>query len=192
MARATFHWDSTALDTRLALLPEKLQERFAVTVDAAAPKAETIMKERAPWGQAGTRDRWGRVRTGEARDNLYAIASHDYAAALSRHTIELGNRLPRARFLEIAMNGRFQIIVPTRNAVGRSLMLAFQGLLEEIDASPAIEIAEPVITESATSQGPERISERDVGTPLGSVRRAVGEIFRRAPNIVRRLGWRRR
>lgn len=192
MASIKFKWDSSELDLRLSQLPLKLRDRVEATVDLGARKGEIRMKERAPWTQTGLANRWGRVSTGLARDNLYAKAKHDYAGPIAKHSIEFGNALPRAKWLEIAMSGRFQIIMPTVKAVGDAVMLSLNGLLEEIDAAPVVEINAPELGEPGTSQGPERIAERDVSRPFGSVRRVVSEVFRRSPNIIRRIAWRRR
>jgi len=192
MARARFEWSSSELGTRLAEFPIKLQERLVTTIDLAAPKAQQIMQERAPWTQTGEYSRWGRLSTGEARSNLYATAQHEGSGPYMTHTITLGNRLPRARFLEIAMSGRFAIIEPTRDAVGRSIMVAFDGLLSELDAPAAVEIADPVIVTPSAAQIAERSADREAFAPFGSVRRRVTEIFKRSPNVVRRIGWKRR
>lgn len=184
-----FVWTSKRLDARLAELPQELRARFAASVDIMAPKAEAIMKERAPWTQTGAVSRWGRISTGEARQGLYAYSEHRSVGTTSTHTIRLGQRYSGRRWLEIAMSGRFAIIVPTRNAVGKSLMVSFNGMLDNLVTAQAAEIVAPDIGLPSGAQVADSSVQGSANASVGHVMRTLESVWHRSPNTVRRIGW---
>lgn len=172
MASITFKWDSSELDANLAALPAKVKERIRGRVRTAAKRGETQMKIKAPWDD----------RTGAARAGLYARATTEtIAGSVTRYGIEFGNACDHGIWLEIAMSGRYQIIMPTLKATGDALMMSMTDLLGR--ASDAGEVAEfsPELGERGTSQG---VQVR-AGRYAFKLKRATRENVRRA---IRRRG----
>lgn len=70
----------------------------------AADEAELYAKMNAPWED----------RTGEARAGLYADVREEFGEIV----LELGHGAEHGLWLEVAMNGRYAIIMPTLEAIG--------------------------------------------------------------------------
>lgn len=93
----------------LKAFPDQLDNAVGQTVDYFTLRAESYMRENAPWTD----------RTGNARSTLHAEAFHEPPI---RHGIVCSHGMPYGIWLEIANEGRFQIINPTIDAVGQELM----------------------------------------------------------------------
>lgn len=146
-------WNSSALDANLIALPPKIKERIRSRVRTAAKRGESSMKINAPWTD----------RTGEARDGLYAKAgTYTDAGAISRYTIDFGNLSGHGIWLEIAMSGKYQIIMPTLKATGDALMLSMTGLLDDALGAGELAVLAPELERPGTSQGIEVVAGANV------------------------------
>lgn len=151
----SFKWNAAEINKRLAELEPTMQSRIRSRVRRAAERAEVEMKIKAPWTETGLENRWGRVSTGEARAGLYAKASQSTVGGNTLHSIVMGNTSDHGIWLEIAMSGRFQIIMPTVKATGEALMKSFTELMgDSVGLGEVAEIS-PELGTRGTSQGVE-------------------------------------
>lgn len=103
----------------LKTFPEKLDLAVAQLVDYYGLRAESYMKQNAPWTD----------RTGNARNTLHAEAFHESQV---QHGIVCAHGMPYGIWLETRFEGRYAIILPTVDAIGHELMDSFRSLLSRI------------------------------------------------------------
>lgn len=151
----SFKWNSSEIDARLKSLDPKIRSRIDSRVRRAAEKAEVDMKIKAPWTQTGAISRWGRLSIGEARDGLYAQANFKSLAGLNRWTIDFGNAAQHGVWLEIAMSGRFAVIMPTMRSTGNAIMASMVTLLDELDVGTEVETGYVSPSSRGSAQGVE-------------------------------------
>lgn len=179
-----FKWDSREIDKNLAELPPKVRERIRGRVRRAATRAELEMKAKAPWTETGAVNIWGRRSTGEARDGLYAIPGVATTEGnISRFGINFGNSSGHGIWLEIAMNGRYQIIMPTLKATGDALMASMTDLLGRAEAAGEIADFSPEVGRPGTSQGAEVTAGRYTFRLKNANRTNVNRAIRRRRNF---------
>lgn len=77
--------------------------------DAAVPRAESYMRENAPWTD----------QTGNARAGLRARHEKE---PLVQHELILYHTMPYGIWLEVRWSGRYAIIVPTLQQMGPEVM----------------------------------------------------------------------
>ncbi len=99
---------------------DKLDRGLAGVTEHHATRAQSKMKTNARWTD----------RTTVARTGLGAKAFHEEL----HHSIVLYHTAPYGIWLEIANNGRYQIIMPTVLAEGVATMNSCRGLLERLGA----------------------------------------------------------
>lgn len=200
MARMTFKWDAAQLNSRLLELSPKLDEQIRQRVELAAVRGEEEMKIKAPWTETGMTNRWGRLSTGAAREGLktrvvtgYArgrgSVGRNYSGALhsiaDQYSIVFSHSVKYGIWLEIAMSGRFQIIMPTVVATGRALMMSFTDMLGRLDNGAELFDIAPSSSAGGTSQSASVVAGREVGR----VKRTIRRIGTRIGTAIR---WRRR
>lgn len=103
----------------LKAFPDQVDQQIAVTVDYFSTRAEAYMKQNAPWTD----------RTGNARSTLHADTFHEPNV---QHGIVCAHGMPYGIWLEIAHEGRFEIINPTIEAVGKELMNGLRFLFARV------------------------------------------------------------
>ncbi len=104
----------------LARFDDRLDRGLAGVTEYHATRAQAQMKTNARWTD----------RTSVARNGLGAKAIHERL----RHTIVLYHTAPYGIWLEVANNGRYQIIMPTVLSQGVATMNSCRGLLERLGA----------------------------------------------------------
>ena len=106
---------SDSIGPRLAELEVGLRTRVREVLDHYASEMEAYAQDNAPWED----------RTGEARDGLTAVVQEN---ALDQEIV-LYNDSDHGIWLEIAMQQRFQIIMPTIDRYGPEIMAALAGAI---------------------------------------------------------------
>lgn len=119
VARSSLVWDDRALAARLKQTPARIDLGITAILERARPRAETYMKNNAPWTD----------QTGNARQGLHAAVERQrlksYALILA-HTVEYGI------WLEVAHGGRNRVIEPSVRAQGNLIMRDISGLFSEV------------------------------------------------------------
>lgn len=106
MARIRMVYDT--LRPGLRKFPSEVDRAISASVNRSASKGETHMKTHAPWTD----------RTTLARTTLGAVAFSENP----KYVIVLFGGAPYQIWLEIAMNGRYAIIIPSLLRVGYETM----------------------------------------------------------------------
>jgi hypothetical protein len=130
-------WDPGTLGANLATFDHKVDRAITRLIDEEADYAQETMKVEAPWTETGMTNRWGRVSTGRARNGLWARAAK---TATGRYGISMGysNNTYYGKYLELAMQERFQIVIPTMLETADSLMKSLRHLFLELNESEAV------------------------------------------------------
>lgn len=118
MARVRFEYDDSELRKNIKNLDRKINKRVAMVVDRNAAWGQAWARVNAPWTD----------RTGAARGGLFAfpMSSGGHHEILFTHTPEYGI------WLEIANNGKYQIIMPAVRHTGAHLMGDLKNLLAKL------------------------------------------------------------
>lgn len=116
MARIRMVYDT--LTPGLKRFPPEVDRAISATVDRSASKGESYMKAHAPWTD----------RTTLARSTLGAKAFSENP----KYVIVLYGGAPYQIWLEIAMNKKYAIIVPSLLRVGYQAMDDLRGLFRRM------------------------------------------------------------
>ena|SRR5687768_6378099 len=106
--RSGFEWDSDTATIRLRQFNERVDRMISQVIDFQADRAEAYAKTNAPWTD----------QTTNARNGLFARGVHETGS----HSIVLAHRVPYGIWLEVRWNGRYAIIEPTLQVIGRDTM----------------------------------------------------------------------
>lgn len=102
--------DMSDIEENVDRLPERAGNMLHTIVERQAPRAESTMKRDAPWQD----------QTGNARQGLKARAVRDPRG--DRFHLVLFHTMPYGIWLETRWGGKYAIILPTLDSVGRDLM----------------------------------------------------------------------
>jgi hypothetical protein len=111
-------WEYDTLTPGLRTFPSKLLRSLGALADYHAENAVTQMRSGAPWTD----------RTGNARQGLNANAF----TSAERIVIVMYHQVPYGIWLEVRWSGRYRIIVPTVNRVGREFMTDCRRLMRKM------------------------------------------------------------
>lgn len=149
MAQLTYKLDDKELRGNIAEFGPKVNKFITVTTDFAKGKGVDQMKLKAPWTD----------RTGAARGGLNGTVSHSGSGPIGfkRHSITFAHGVDYGIWLEVANSGKFQIIMPTVLAVGKSVMSVIGDMLKTLDHPNAAnlrpDVRMPYVGRTGTSQG---------------------------------------
>jgi len=87
-------------------------------VSQHAPRTQAHAKSTAPWTD----------QTGNARQGLTATPGR----STDTYFIDLFHRMPYGIWLEVRWNGRYQVIVPTIQVMGKELMVTTRAVLRKL------------------------------------------------------------
>lgn len=118
MARAKFTYNRGNLRRNLRELPDRIDSRIGVIVDANAAWGQSWARLNAPWSD----------ETGAARGGLFAFPGQSG----STHTITFSHSVHYGIWLEIANSGKYQIILPSVRVTGAHLMADLRKLLDTL------------------------------------------------------------
>lgn len=111
-------WSSDTLLPRLRKFQPQVDKALLGVTEFMAPRTEAYMKEHAPWTD----------RTGNARNGLNARAGH----APRLHWIDLAHGVAYGFWLEVRFGGKYAIITPTLQVMGRETMKTVRKLFRRI------------------------------------------------------------
>lgn len=111
-------WVEDTLTGGLKAFPDWYSEAVTVVVERQAGKAETYMRQNAPW----------KDHTSNARNGLRAFTNHE----AKRHSLILSHGMPYGIWLETRFAGRYAIIVPSLTIQGKEIMSTLKNLLERL------------------------------------------------------------
>jgi hypothetical protein len=125
MGQLTYKMDDVELRGNIAEFGPKVNKFLTVTTDFAKGKGVDQMKLKAPWTD----------RTAAARGGLNGITEHSGQGPIgfTRHAITFAHGVDYGIWLEVANSGKFQIIMPTVLAVGKSVMSVVGDMLKTLD-----------------------------------------------------------
>lgn len=106
---ARVFWDFDRLTPHLKDFMPAVEAGVDLAFDAAVPRAETYMRENAPWTD----------QTGNARAGLRA--QHEKEPFVV-HELILYHTMPYGIWLEVRWSGRYAIIAPTLETMGPEVM----------------------------------------------------------------------
>jgi hypothetical protein len=141
-----FKFDGGELTKNCALLPEQIKENITLTVDYAADFGTTWMKKAAPWHD----------NTSNARNGLFTATSHALGVgSTGEHRILFSHGVDYGIWLEVANQGRYQIIMPTVKAIGDQLFKGLDSLLNHPnDPMPNVfDITQAPVTQNVQRKG---------------------------------------
>lgn len=118
MARAKFTYNGGNLRRNLNELPERINRRVGVVVDANAAWGQSWARLNAPWSDD----------TGAARGGLFAFPESNG----NTHTITFSHSVHYGIWLEIANSGKYQVILPAVRMTGAHLMNDLRRLLDTL------------------------------------------------------------
>jgi len=118
MGKSRFVWVEDTLTGGLKSFPAWYQAAVGVVVDRQAGKAETYMRQNAPWTD----------QTSNARNGLRAFAGHTKRT----HSLTLSHGVPYGISLEVRHSGRYSIIVPSLKVQGDQIMSTLKKLMETL------------------------------------------------------------
>jgi hypothetical protein len=171
--REQFKWDGGTLTVNTEVLPAKINESISLTVDYAGDYGQGKLKMEAPWHD----------NTGNARTGLFTATEHIGDDISSEHHLLFSHGVDYGIWLEVANQGKWQIIMPTLVSVGQDLMKGLDGMLNH-PGEPMSGIFEPVsqvkplpYKQKGTSQGTTVRAERQARrTKRVSKREARGAV----------------
>lgn len=149
MGQLTYKLDDKELRGNIAEFGPKVNKFITVTTDFAEGKGVDQMKLKAPWTD----------RTGAARGGLNGRTSHTGQGPIgfTRHSITFAHGVDYGIWLEVANSGKFQIIMPTVLAVGKSVMSVIGDMIATLDHPTARNLRPnvqmPYVGRTGTSQG---------------------------------------
>lgn len=113
-----FVWEDNELRTEIGALDGKMRAAVTALVDYHGTRGEAQMKTEAPWTD----------RTSAARNGLFTttIAEQRQWRLVFAHAVNYGI------WLEVANQGRYQIIMPTLLEIGADLMRNLDALMRKI------------------------------------------------------------
>ncbi len=120
-------WDAAKNPITLAKKVEKFDPRFKTVVAGMVSYHESVattyMKDSAPWTD----------RTGNARSGLNAKANitEDYAELVLAHSVYYGI------FLEVCNSGKYAVIGPAVDYIGKLLMIRLNGAIAKLEDAGA-------------------------------------------------------
>lgn len=112
-------WDASQLTGNIRTLPVKVDRALTAVMRYEAPRAETYMKNNAPWTD----------QTGNARSGLFAKA---FIEPRKVYGIDLGHSVPYGIWLEVRFSGRYAIIGPTVAHQGPEVMATVASLFSRL------------------------------------------------------------
>jgi len=115
---ATFEFDPGTLAVNLAGFSKKVDAAVGKLFDYYAATGEAAMKRGARWTD----------RTGNARNGLSAKAEHER----DHHSIVLAHGVKYGVFLETRWAGRYAIVGPTSQSLGRQVMSGLNNLFAKL------------------------------------------------------------
>lgn len=115
MARVDFKLSTLQLRKNVRELGPKIERRVNATMLFGAAKGMAYMKENAPWTD----------RTTNARNGLH---TQPYVADKSK-TITFSHTMNYGIWLEVANNGKYQIIMPSVLHTGKQIMRSLNNTL---------------------------------------------------------------
>ncbi len=108
MIKMKMEFDDSKLRKNSTELEKRINRNIAAAVDYDAAWGQGYMRQNAPWTD----------RTGAARSGLMAVPfSHG-----SVHEILLAYSVYYGIWLEIANNGRYQILIPAMRVIGNKII----------------------------------------------------------------------
>jgi len=111
----SLRWDTDEITPRTRALPEKVNAGLFALTEFWAPKVQSHARVNASWVD----------QTGNARQGLSARAQH----APTSHAIVLFHSVPYGIWLEVRWSGRYAVILPTIESLGRQVMGDVRGLM---------------------------------------------------------------
>lgn len=112
-------WEPGSAAQVLLQFPEKADRALTAIIHLRAPQIEASMKNGAPWTD----------QTSNARNGLFAKAVREKG---KRYAIVAGHSVDYGIWLEIAMTGRFAIVIPTLRNEGPPTMALAATLFERM------------------------------------------------------------
>lgn len=112
-------WDTSDLSTGIPLMEIRIRRYMHGHVVLWAGIIESYMKIRAPWTD----------RTGLAR---FTLAAEGVRENQNRYTIVMRHGMPYGKWLEIANQRRYSIVLPTMYTHGQQVVSNLTGMLDRI------------------------------------------------------------
>ena len=166
-------FDPGTLGANLEDFDRKVERAVTRLCDEEATFAQSYMREAAPWTQTGFKNRWGRVSTGRARSGLY---THTATTGTGRFGIKMGyTATPYGKYLELAMEERFQIVIPTMLDTAESLMRSLTELFVELNEGEAVS---PYMAPAIHAKPAARTESQVVSVTHHYVNKTKREVFR--------------
>lgn len=131
-ATVQYKYDGKELDDNLAQFGEQINKTITLTTDFAGDRGKSAMKLKAPWTD----------QTGNARAGLDVHVDHSGVGAIgfTQHLLTFLHGVDYGIWLEIANNGKFQIIMPTVVQVAQETMNAFKDMFSKLGLPPELKI----------------------------------------------------
>lgn len=117
-SQASFTWKQTTLFSNMKTFEPKLERALTALTEHYGTKVETAAKKKAPWTD----------QTGNARNGLTTSVFHEPG----KHTIVLFHRVPYGIWLEVARDGKYQIIMPTIIKEGAAMFATANKLITRL------------------------------------------------------------
>ena len=115
---ATFDFELGAMESRVEELDAKLHAGISLAVEEVGVFGTAYAKTTAPWHD----------NTGAARAGLHADTSNEG----SRWELVLAHAVSYGIWLEVANNGKYQIILPTLSVMMERLGSHLQGMMGDL------------------------------------------------------------
>lgn len=116
---SSIEWTDKELFKNLDRAPAKLDAAMAAFTSFWAPQVEGYARTNAPWQD----------QTSNARNGLTAVPE----VQPGKYSIVLFHRMPYGIWLEVRWSGRYAIILPTIQTMGREVMAGARDLLRRMN-----------------------------------------------------------
>lgn len=147
MAKVDYKLDDIQLVKNLTEFGPKINKTITLTTDFGGQRGQREMKLKAPWHDD----------TGAARNGLNVNVDHSGTSGIgfALHVLTFAHAVTYGIWLEVANNGKYQIIMPTVLATGKEVMKALSQMFSKLDMPPEFNVTVdlPGIGRQGTSQG---------------------------------------